>query len=325
MKARIIEIQFVNERFQVRHINEKNLSELLSDNGFARTEIVNPNKNTYSRFYVNNQNEYLLEFYFGGGILVKEKEELQKLSRVGFTQMQTWLFGDEITYSIGLTKEEYVLLSKDATAFSFGHQHAEDRIKSSFKLGNGCLLINWDNSPGAYMGYGLYEGVKTLYAGDPESIDLNSDQVELNRDRGTYQPTYKNNWTLFELEVVDGKHINADVGRTILSEVFTIDFERLDYSKESLELLDRSIFANWNRVDSDDVFLAFVSYIGELVRRDHNLEWMKSAGNEDWPYSLQRKNGEKINLDWIIYRRMFDCGLMLEASGAHHGVEVELR
>lgn len=325
MNARNIEIQLIDEFLQVEHLNEKAFFERLSDNKFARTEIVNPGKNTYSRFYVNDESEYLLEFYFGGGILVKEKGDIEKLGRVTFTQMQTWLFGDEITYSLDLTKDEYLLLSRDAEEFSFEDQYEESRIESSFKLSNGCLLIHWDDSPGAFMGYGLYEGVKTLYALDHETVNSISDQIELKKDTGSYLPIYKNDWILFELEVINGQHINADVARARLSQIYNIDLDKLNYSKESLDLLDRSIFANWNRVDSDDVFWPFVSYIGEIINREHGLEWIKAPDEKDWPYFLLKKNGERINLDWIIYRRMFDCGLILDSSGAHYGVELELK
>lgn len=323
MGARSFTINLPESSFEVTHFNELEFSELLED-GTLSSSNQDFNRRGFSSIYQDGEEAFLLEFYFGGAIKLSNAGDLEKIKRVSFLQMQTWEFGDELTYFIRLSQEEYDLMKQEAEPYVFESEYIKEDVVSSFMKNDGSLLIHAKHAC-SFSGFNLYEGFKSLAAQDVDTGAEIEDLIELKKYKGEYEPLYKKNWIPFAIDIQVDRNVNAEDARRRLSNIYNVDLEELDYTEGSLTKLDYSIIENWNRVDANDVFLLFVSYIGEIVVRNHNLTWGSIKKGASDHIFLIKDDGAEYDLEHSLNMSMFNHDwLITYASDAYIEIEKDL-
>lgn len=321
MNAREFTIHLPVGSVHITHFNERAFANLLEQNAIIRID-KDFNQYRFSRIYQDKDKAFFLEFYFGGAIKILTTEDLDKIKRVTFWQMATEAFGDEITYSISLAKEEYQLMIQNTRPYTFEDEFFSKHVISCYVRNDGSLLMHGDD-PFEFNGFHLYEGLKTLAGLDFYARETFGHLIEIKQNEGTYLPLYKEGWQPFNIHINTGKNTNVEEARILLSKIFNIDLELLDYTKESLEALDKPIVANWNRVDSYDARLPLLSYMGEILARDHKLMWTTYGEGNQKEFLLYNRDGFSFEIENSFHRHIEDM-LMFHVSGGIRSIEREL-
>lgn len=316
MHTRKFTLQLLAGSVQLTHFNEQAFAKLLEQTTLSRVD-KHINKHQFSRIYQDQNKALFLEFYFGGAIKVMTTEDLDKIKSVNFQQMPTWCFGDQITYSLSLSEADYELMIQTAKPYTFEQQIIQTYIISAYQKTDGSLLSEAKDAC-SFAGYHLYEHTDALIISDFELPNI------LYNDRKSdesYQPLYKKTWTPFNIHIQEGKSTNTEEARMLLSKVYNIDLELLDYTTESLKVLEHPIMQNWNRVKSEEVCLPFIAYIGEMIVRNHALKWAIIDGIP----ALVHHKGSDFDIYTQVFREMFSYGSLVgSALDTYQSIEHEI-
>lgn len=276
-----------------------------------------------SRSYVSNEGKIYLEFYFGGAIEVTSIEDIKLLQRVKFEDLIWHWFGEKISYSIKLTKDEFQLFSNEMKPYQIVSVELQEFIKQAFANSDGIVLVEafgGYNSENDYIILGSREMFYTYFSLCITNVDQ---MVDVEIKNTVKQDFLGERLVNFYPEILDGMQINRDEGKKCLARLLNLDEEIFDYSENSLRRIENSLFENSKRLGEDELYHPFLSYIGEVFGKKHPFLWQhqpsQRVGDPPRIFIKMSSDGQEIDIEEILHLSVFrsDIGMGVPLDALH--------
>ena len=224
-----------------------------------RTENVN--HSGVSRTFESEKGEIILEFYNEVGLKIESKEDLSNLQNVSFDRDDN----NKIQYSTKLSESEFSEIlsnmkpSETAKEFaSFGQFYAIEN-KSAILFKGGKYFSGQYSIMSTLRGFD-YELEHLLERPEKDDRFLRNSNLKEARDEKVFT-------------IINGKQENIDLLVSELSELLNIDKEKIDFSVESINIIENSI--QWNDGNHDNNYIMTLSYyyLAEALIKREDFEW----------------------------------------------------
>jgi hypothetical protein len=272
--------------------------DLISSNEFSslKKELIQIdenliNKKGISRIWRSQNQNIFLEFYNGVAIKINSKNELEKLEKVEFLRLLYTKKENEISYLTSIDEDTFHSILKKSVpantpeAFSFFGKY--------YQINNtNFILIEW--SKGFQKGkYSILESQRTMIGIDLELRHFLKDDEVVNE-----RQIVKNKIEETPIEVKEGIHTNAIVYKELLANRLNLDLKIFNYSIQSLNTIEQSLFWNADNLNHYDIVLPFTSYIGEILVKEKSMKWQIPEKYE-YPILISEED-EKLDLLWRL-------------------------
>jgi hypothetical protein len=263
LNAQEMNVKINDKEYQVYQYDEAGFQER-----FSSSELTN--NNTVSsggvvRTFVNSKGDYILEYFSKKYLHFRSLEDYESMKGVYFPTLIPYGYNNRITYYILIKQEEFDELSKGLDKYPLPSE-LED-MGNFFKFPDGRVLFE-GKKYWAKGDFYILENLETLLAMDDELFPLVEEAITLTGyDRESVETVTV---PKYELEILNGVLQNHEEARAILAEILNVDFEDLNFSEKSLQLIDMSLFENMNRIDPYELESLCTAYVSECIRRYFN-------------------------------------------------------
>lgn len=258
LTLRIDENEIVNVSLLDQHEFEKLSNEL-------KLISNKPFKNSVTRIFKSRDNSFICELFNGKAIKIQSEDyeevfEVAEFVRVPFSSME-----NEVSYIIDIRQEYFKKLNREIV------EKVENRwlhfLFDIYQLKNGELLVEW-KIKSRNTKFSIFQNLRTLIAIDPELVN------EIDEEKNSSPKPWMRIIENTKYEKVKFNQVKAR-----LSNILNFAEENLDFSMESVDIIENSISWNIDKISKWELNELCYVYLGELVRRKLNLNWIEIEGD----------------------------------------------
>jgi len=255
-----------------------------------------------SRTFKNKKEEIFIEFYNRTVVYVSNENDLQRLENVEFDHHLNWKLRVPLMSIAYVDEKIFNELKQEATLIEEVGELSN--IAEFYQLPNGFVILKWTSPYYNHNKYSIIEDIKNANWLDLELFHKGFFEVgEL--DKSQLSNNFKKKKIIFDenfdRELWDGGKENLDKLLNLLSECMNIDKAELDFSDESFDKLDESLF--WNYTSPYELVSPLATYVGLALTRNHEeIEW----DIEGYRIGLRADKGEVTDLIGEISTYLID-------------------
>ena len=294
----------------IRTVRQGNLSiELLASDYFdkIKTDFTRIPDYFYAKKYITRSYQSTADgFYFellnGKAIKLKNLNDFGKFREIDFYRISIPNNSNKVTYASRVAPVDFKALKNKINKIDLAEHY--DFFGEFFRIENSSnVMVKWNpDFLWSKSKFSIFENLNTLQGitGNGEDLEKEINEEPFGKPRTFDAETYD-----IELITKNNKIENGGDFRLLLSNVFNIDEQKLDFTPRSFELLDTSLI--WNiGVDHYQLINAFSAYVFDSINKyiDVNLVNYKYS---DY-ISVQSKKSEVINLTSLIVEGIIDSG-----------------
>lgn len=252
-----------------------------------------------AKAYHSNEGDVVLEYFSKRYLHFSSIEEYERMKNVYFPTLIPYGYNHRISYYILIDENDFKELSRDLPKWNL--PSGLSSMGDFYKLHDNRVLFRGEKywAEGEFY---ILESLETLLAIDDELFP----EIEKSTSLTGYDPASVETVEVpsYELEVINGVLKNAEDARGILSSILNIEEVNLDYSQSSLELMDKSLFENMNRIDTYELGALCISYVSECISRyfgDGSVVISSGEGGV-----LIKRNGKQSNIWLYVLQHVTD-------------------
>lgn len=289
------------ESLMVRILSPEELSKMKNEKAISQINTIPINGAT--RTFETDGKQIVVEFFNGSAVMIHSKEGTGKLRKVTFLRLLYSGKRNEISYMVNSDEPSFNLLKESAIRFDPG-EYLAFFGEEFYRMDSGEVLVKWSPkfSPGKYA---ILEHIRTMIGIDFELADFigeeKPDLVGLNiQDAGTKEGAGD-----LSFKIENGQQTNLEKMKAGISAALNIDSDSLDFSMESIDKIETSLFWNSDNLDPRELLIPCAAYLGEFLARKFNLEWEIQEGYYEYG-RLKSKTGRRIDIVEKLADSMID-------------------
>lgn len=240
--------------------------------------------------------QLLIECFNGTGILLPKDVPLSSISKLTFHPSYYPFENTGLTYSAVISEDIFNELGGANEEMEGLGRHG----KIEFFRGKGDLVLAYWNITNWFL---VLESPRTMASLNLEmSGHAALGNADASKSISTGKPAYdlqESDYFLFNL--VDGQCANIDEAIEQLSQILLIHKDRMDYSEESLDIIDNALYWNMNRANVYALSRCLTAYLGECIIRAKGAGWHWSEH-----VSIVDNKGNEIQFSGDIHKSTID-------------------
>lgn len=251
------------------------------------TRLIPFKKDGVSKIWKDEKGSYYLEFYNKVAIAFQTKDDLMNAQNVDFLRLPYTNQQNEISYISNIDKATFNQLRATSTEYPvieqltfFGKFY---QLKDS-----DMILVKW-NEQLRKEKYAILQSIETMIGIDWGLIEL------LNNKPASGKAPQKHSLPEITFEFDNGNHANPNDFKIILADALNIDLRHLDYTSQSIDIIETALMWNADLLDTYSLVLPMTSYLGEVLVKEQSLKWKRSP-NGDYCILQQTNSLKTIDL-----------------------------